>query len=114
MTHTDVDNTAAATMLVACTKFGKDITITRGRFGRMFEIAVVGGGSKPPTLEGMFTGYDQAFEAVQRYVGIEDLPGRAVAGKISTKLVKREKVRHNSTFLAESVGETVTEAATQE
>lgn len=62
------DNTAPTSIKVAETSFGKNISIARGKNGQMFVIDVAGGGTKPVELEGHFTGWTAAEEAVKRYV----------------------------------------------
>ncbi len=93
-TNSDVDNTAAAVIEVASTRFGKPISIKRGAFGRLFVVHVAGGGKLPPEFEGTFTDWDSAYEAVVRYVGIENLPYVAPAHPESVlpPLPRRKKV----------------------
>lgn len=63
-----VDKTAPNSVKVAETRYGKDIKISRCKNGRLFQIDVAGGGTKPPELDGHFTRYADAEDAVKRYV----------------------------------------------
>ena len=63
-----VDSTAPTSVKVAETAFGKSIKISRGKDGRMFQIIVDGGGIKPPVLDGMFTRWTDAENAIKLYV----------------------------------------------
>jgi hypothetical protein len=62
------DNTAPTSIKVAETSFGKDISISRGKNGQMFVITVAGGGTKPLELDGHFTGWKAAEDAIKGYV----------------------------------------------
>lgn len=62
------DHTAPTSIKVGETSFGKDISISRCKGGRMFQIDVAGGGTKPPELCGLFTGWTDAENAVRFYI----------------------------------------------
>jgi len=62
------DNTAPTSLKVGETKFGKDISISRCKSGRMFQIDVSGGGTKPVELTGHYTSWTEAENAVRFYV----------------------------------------------
>lgn len=65
---------------VAETRYGEDITISRCRNGRMFQIDVANG-VKPPELEGHFTRVSNAEDAVKFYV--DSGKGRVREGCVS-------------------------------
>lgn len=87
-TNSDGDKTFNA-VKVAETSFGKAISITRGRDGRMFLIVVEGGGTKPTELDGHFTHWDAAEAAIKLYVDSGN--GRYVA--------KADAVKHPKSML---------------
>lgn len=62
------DGTAPTSLKVAETRYGNDIHISRCPNGRLFQIDVGGGGTKPPDLLGFFTRFGDAEEAIKRYV----------------------------------------------
>ena len=62
------DNTAPTSLKVGETKFGKDIRISRCANGRMFQIDVAGGGTKPDELQGHYTSWTEAENAVRFYI----------------------------------------------
>lgn len=100
-TNSDGDKTFNA-VKVAETAFGKAISITRGKDGRMFLILVEGGGTKPTELEGHFTNWDAAEAAVKLYVDSGN--GRYTAKKVAVKqpqsviapLTPRPKLKMNT------------------
>lgn len=93
MKRPDIDHAAQTVINIASTRYGKTISITRGRFGRMFEITVDGGGTKPPMLSGMYTEYAKAYQAILAYVY------EARDYQEGQPLLKRPKVAMNTTPL---------------
>jgi len=65
----DVDTTAPKSQQLAITKFGKPLSIERGPAGYLFQIVMSGGGSKSPTLEGLFS-YPEAVGAINAYISL--------------------------------------------
>lgn len=75
--NTSVDSAAPAAVQIAETAFGKPISIQKGKDGRMFLIHVGGGGEMPPLLSGFFTRWNEAEDAIKRY--LDTVSGRYVA-----------------------------------
>lgn len=66
LTHLDVDNTAPVRSVYSTTRFGKELSVVRAGV-KGWKIAMSGGGTFPPELEGDFTHPKMAEYAINNY-----------------------------------------------
>lgn len=62
------DHAASERAVVGSTTFGKDLEVFRNNGGRTFAVRFVGGGQLPEKLQGIFTRFADADQAVIQYL----------------------------------------------